>query len=75
MMPGMTGFEVCEHLKKDIATAFLPVLILSARGDQAHITSGFKAGADDYLPKPFDPEELELRIRALLRRAYRDAPG
>ena len=75
MMPGMTGFEVCEHLKKDIATAFLPVLILSARGDQAHIKSGFKAGADDYLPKPFDPEELELRIRALLRRAYRDAPG
>jgi type IV pilus assembly protein PilB len=74
MMPGMTGFEVCEHLKQDIATAFLPVLILSARGDQAHIKSGFKAGADDYLPKPFDPEELELRIRALLRRAYRDAP-
>ncbi len=75
MMPGMSGFEVCEHLKKDIATAFLPVLILSARGDQAHIKSGFKAGADDYLPKPFDPEELELRIRALLRRAYRDAPA
>ncbi len=75
MMPGMTGFEVCEHLKADIATAFLPVLILSARGDQAHIKSGFKAGADDYLPKPFDPEELELRIRALLRRAYREAPA
>ncbi len=74
MMPGMSGFEVCEALKGDIATAFLPVLILSARGDQAHIKSGFRAGADDYLPKPFDPEELELRIRALIRRAYRDAP-
>ena len=75
MMPGMSGFEVCEALKGDIATAFLPVLILSARGDQAHIKSGFRAGADDYLPKPFDPEELELRIRALLRRAYREAPA
>ena len=71
MMPGMSGFEVCEQLKQDIATAFLPVLILSARGDQAHVKDGFRAGADDYLPKPFDPEELELRIQALLRRAYR----
>ena len=70
MMPGISGFEVCEQLKKDISTAFLPVLILSARGDSAHIKSGFRSGADDYLPKPFDPEELELRIRALLRRAY-----
>ena len=70
MMPGLSGFEVCEQLKQDIATAFLPVLILSARGDQAHVKDGFRAGADDYLPKPFDPEELELRIRALLRRAY-----
>ena len=75
MMPGMSGFEVCEVLKGNIATAFLPVLILSARGDQAHIKSGFRAGADDYLPKPFDPEELELRIRALLRRAYRESPA
>ncbi len=73
MMPGMTGFEVCQHLKQDLTTAFLPVLILSARGDQAHIKSGFRAGADDYLPKPFDPEELELRVAALLRRAYRGA--
>ena len=73
MMPGLTGFEVCEQLKQDIATAFLPVLILSARGDQAHVKDGFRAGADDYLPKPFDPEELELRIRALLRRAYSGA--
>ncbi|MCK6528788.1 type II/IV secretion system protein [Myxococcota bacterium] len=70
MMPGMSGFEVCRALKQDVKTAFLPVLMLSARGDQAHIKSGFRAGADDYLPKPFDPEELELRVRALLRRTF-----
>jgi DNA-binding response OmpR family regulator len=45
------------------------VLILSARGDTAHVKEGFHVGADDYLPKPFDPEEMELRVRALLRRA------
>jgi len=71
MMPGMNGFEVCQRLKEDISTAFLPVLILSARGEQSHIREGFRSGADDYLSKPFDPEELELRIRALLKRAYR----
>jgi len=71
MMPGMNGFEVCQKLKEDISTAFLPVLILSARGEQSYIHEGFRSGADDYLSKPFDPEELELRIRALLKRAYR----
>ena len=71
MMPGMNGFEVCQRLKEDISSAFLPVLILSARGEQSHIREGFRSGADDYLSKPFDPEELELRIRALLKRAYR----
>ncbi len=70
MMPDMSGFEVAQQLKQDIATAFLPILILSARGEQAYVNEGFRAGADDYLPKPFDPEELELRVKALLRRTY-----
>ncbi len=69
MMPRMSGYEVCKKLKDDPATAEIPVLILSARGDSAHIKEGFQVGADDYLPKPFDPEEMELRVRALLRRA------
>ncbi|NOY26342.1 MAG: type II/IV secretion system protein [Oligoflexia bacterium] len=69
MMPKMSGYEVCETIKADPATARIPVLILSARGDTAHVKQGFHSGADDYLPKPFDPEELELRVRALLRRA------
>lgn len=75
MMPDMSGFEVADELRKDVTTAFLPILMLSARGDQEHIKKGLRSGADDYLPKPFDPEELELRIRALLRRAYGNDQG
>lgn len=71
MMPRLSGYEVCAQLKADPNTESLPVLMLSARGETAHIKQGLRAGADDYLPKPFDPEELLLRIRALLRRAGR----
>ncbi|MCB9794059.1 MAG: type II/IV secretion system protein [Alphaproteobacteria bacterium] len=71
MMPRMTGYEVCQRLKESQDTAGLPVIMLSARGETAHIKQGFYAGADDYLPKPFDPEVLLLRIRALLRRSGR----
>ena len=69
MMPRMSGYEACKRLKADPATSEIPVLILSARGDSTHVKEGFHVGADDYLPKPFDPEEMELRLRALLRRA------
>jgi type IV pilus assembly protein PilB len=71
MMPHLSGYEVCKRLKASPETESLPVLILSARGDTAHVKEGFQVGADDYLPKPFDPEELELRLRALMRRAGR----
>jgi len=69
MMPRMSGYEVCEALKEKSETRAIPVLMLSARGEKPHVKKGFYAGADDYLPKPFDPEELLLRTRALLRRA------
>ena len=69
MMPRMGGYEVCEELRSSKETATLPVIILSARGEKAHVKQGLKAGADDYLPKPFDPEELELRVRSLIRRS------
>ncbi len=73
MMPRKTGYEVCEALKVNEQTASVPVLMLSARGEKAHVKEGFHAGADDYLPKPFDPEELLLRARALARRSgWRD---
>ncbi len=69
MMPRMSGYEVCNRLKADPATAAIPIIILSARGDAAHVKEGFHVGADDYVPKPFDPEEIELRLKALLRRS------
>ena len=69
MMPRMSGFEVCERLRENLTTAAIPVLFLSARGERTHVKQGFHVGADDYLAKPFDPEELQLRVRALLRRA------
>jgi len=69
MMPRMSGYEVCEKLREDPATAGIPVLFLSARSEVDQVKAGFKAGGDDYLPKPFDPEVLELRARAILRRS------
>ena len=67
MMPHIDGFEICERIKAKQAD--IPVLFLSAKGDIVDKRIGFKTGGDDYLTKPFDPEELKLRIEALLRRA------
>jgi two-component system phosphate regulon response regulator OmpR len=67
MMPGESGLELTEVLRRD--NAMTPILLLTARGAPEDRIAGFEAGADDYLPKPFDPRELVLRIRALLRRA------
>jgi two-component system, OmpR family, phosphate regulon response regulator OmpR len=66
MMPGENGLALTESLRRDQLD--LPVLLLTARGAPEDRIAGFEAGADDYLPKPFDPRELVLRIRALLRR-------
>jgi two-component system, OmpR family, response regulator CpxR len=66
MLPRMNGFEVLRRLR---ATSQVPVLMLTARGDSVDRVVGLQAGADDYLPKPFDPEELVARVRAILRRA------
>jgi two-component system phosphate regulon response regulator OmpR len=66
MMPGETGLELTEALRRDHGD--MPVLLLTARGAPEDRIAGFEAGADDYLPKPFDPRELVLRIRAMLRR-------
>ncbi|MFD1739731.1 response regulator transcription factor [Bacillus salitolerans] len=65
MMPGLNGLEVCQELKKYYD---VPVLLLTARGTSFDKISGFQAGTDDYLVKPFDFEELAYRIKALLRR-------
>jgi DNA-binding response OmpR family regulator len=66
MMPSVDGFEVLRRLRADEATARLPVVMLTARREEADIVSGLTLGADDYLVKPFMPEELVLRIRRLV---------
>ena len=73
MMPGMDGVEVCRRLRADPVTGHLPILFLTAQIMIDDKIKGFEAGADDYLTKPFAIQELELRVRALLRRAERSA--
>ena len=67
MMPVMDGFEVCRNIRKSKPDA--PVLLLTAKGAMADKTAGFDSGADDYIVKPFDMQEVLLRVRALLRRS------
>ena len=66
MMPGLNGFEVLKRIR---AASLLPVLMLTARGEDVDRIVGLELGADDYLPKPYNPRELVARIRAILRRA------
>jgi two-component system response regulator CpxR len=70
MLPGMDGFEILRRLRGESST---PVLMLTARGDDLDRILGLEIGADDYLPKPFNPRELAARIRAILRRASASA--
>jgi two-component system phosphate regulon response regulator OmpR len=71
MMPGETGFDLTQTLRRDSRPGVrkLPILLLTARGEPDDRIEGFERGADDYLPKPFEPRELLLRINAILRRA------
>jgi DNA-binding response OmpR family regulator len=69
MMPDMSGLEVCQRLRAQPATARLPIIMLSAKGQVTDKVSGLSAGADDYVSKPVDPEELLARAKALLQRA------
>ncbi|WP_102335833.1 response regulator transcription factor [Salimicrobium jeotgali] len=66
MLPGMDGIEVCKALREKKAT---PVIMLTAKGEEANRVEGFETGADDYIVKPFSPREVVLRVKALLRRA------
>ncbi|MEO7963791.1 MAG: response regulator [Gemmatimonadaceae bacterium] len=68
MLPGMSGFEVLEQLRADEATRDIAVLLLTARKDEPDRIRGLSLGADDYLTKPFSPQELVLRVSAILRR-------
>ena len=69
MMPQMSGIDVCRTLRARSETKRLPIIILSARGEEGDRTLGLDIGADDYISKPFSPREMNSRVRALLRRA------
>ncbi len=72
MLPDLPGTEVCRQLKSSARTATLPVIMLTARGDEVDRVVGFELGADDYITKPFSVREVVLRVKAILRR---NAPG
>lgn len=69
MIPGLDGFEVCRELKRTAETKSIPIIILTAKGEEVDRVVGLELGADDYVVKPFSPRELILRIRAVLRRS------
>jgi two-component system alkaline phosphatase synthesis response regulator PhoP len=68
MLPGVGGLDVCKILKNDPKTSSIPVVMLTAKGEEADIVAGLELGADDYVTKPFSPRVLVARIRAVLRR-------
>jgi two-component system phosphate regulon response regulator PhoB len=68
MLPGMDGLEVCRTLKADAQTRAIPVVMLTAKGEESDIVAGLELGADDYIVKPFSPRVLVARLRAVLRR-------
>jgi DNA-binding response OmpR family regulator len=68
MMPKLDGYEVTQRLRDNAATSGMPVILLTARVQEADITRGFEAGADDYIKKPFSPQELRARVQAILGR-------
>lgn len=68
MMPKVDGFEVTRRLRADEATSRMPIILLTARSQDADVQQGFEAGADDYLRKPFSPDELRARVQAILGR-------
>lgn len=69
MLPGMSGVDLARRLRRDEQTSSLPIIMLTARGEQADKLKSFDSGVDDYITKPFSPRELVARMRALLRRS------
>ncbi len=75
MLPGLDGLSVNRSLKKDPLTAGIPVVILTAKGDETDRIIGLELGADDYIVKPFNPKELLARVKAILRRLEQEPPA
>ena len=74
MLPGTDGLEICRRLKRDPGTAAVPIVMVTARGEESDIVAGLELGADDYVTKPFSPRVLLARLRAVLRRRKTVAP-
>jgi two-component system phosphate regulon response regulator PhoB len=74
MLPGVDGLEVCRQLKKDPATEGIPVIMLTAKGEESDIVAGLELGADDYVTKPFSTRVLVARVRGAFRRDSRRVP-
>jgi DNA-binding response OmpR family regulator len=70
MMPRMDGITLCQRLREDIRTAFVPVMMLTANADETNRTKGYLVGTDDYVNKPFSVPDLNARVLRLLRRTY-----
>ena len=68
MLPGIDGIEICKRLKDDSSTRSIPVIMVTAKGEESDVVLGLGVGADDYMPKPFKPRELIARVKAVLRR-------
>jgi DNA-binding response OmpR family regulator len=74
MLPGLSGLEVCRALRADKTTAAIPIIMVTARAEESDRIIGLEIGADDYISKPFSPNELVARVRALMRRSKRTEP-
>jgi len=75
MLPELDGLMICQAMRSDPQTAAIPIIMVTARGDEADRIAGLELGADDYVTKPFSPKELAARVTALLRRVSRPAGG
>ncbi len=76
MLPTIDGIEICTKLKTDPITRSIPVIMVTAKGEESDIVLGLSVGADDYVTKPFSPKELVARVKAVLRRGQlKDSPG
>ncbi len=75
MLPGLDGLQVCRAIRADANTAAIPIIMLTAKAEESDRIVGLELGADDYITKPFSPNEVVARVRALLRRAHRAAPA
>ena len=75
MLPGIDGLETCRRIKQDPSIASIPVIMLTAKGEDSDVVTGLEVGADDYLPKPFSPKVLIARIRSVMRRVRASVSG